>query len=193
LTLYLKYVLALMRPGHKVPSFTTVPPHAAKVGDLSHHNADQLGLIIEEGRRKLDQQSERFDRVRQTAQVILPLGVALLVVVGTELTRIQAERSTCLRAALYTGWGLSAALVLLSVLGSAAILVVRASFGSVLPTLLSQCEPEHLHQDLAEAYVSQTVAGEDTVNTRITLQWWSVFLLSVGGIVYGVIWAVRVL
>lgn len=162
-------------------------------GDLSHFLDDHLTLIIDEGRRKLDQQAHRFDRIRKTAQVVLLIGIALLVVVGSELSRINSECSSWLRYFLYAGWGISVALVLAGVLGSTAILVVQATFGTVLPTLVSQFEPSRLIRNVADAYVSQSVVGEDTINTRITLQWWSVFFMALGGMIFGVIWVVRVL
>ena len=193
LALYFEYAIALMRPGSRVRRFNTVRNKAAETGDLSHCNDENLKLIIEEGRRKLDQQSDRFDRIRQTAQVILPIGVALLVVVGSELSHIKTEHRNWLRGCLYGGWGISTTLVLSGVFGAAAILVVKATFGTVLPTLVSQLEPDRLSREVAEAYVSESVVGEDTINTRITIQWWSAFFLATGGILYGIIWAVRVL
>lgn len=191
--LYFEYILALMRPGRKVRCFKTIGGKAATTGDLSLYLDDHLTFIIDEGRRKLDQQAQRFDRIRKTAQVVLPIGIALLVVVGTELSRINGECSSWLHYFLYAGWGISIALVLAGVLGSAAILVVQATFGTVLPTLVSQIEPSRLIRDVADAYVSQSVIGEDTINTRITLQWWSVFFMALGGMIFGVIWVVRVL
>jgi hypothetical protein len=191
---YLSHVASLFRPGRSARQFSTISGPPAATGDLGSWGDEQLALIIEESRRKLDQQAARFDRVRQTAQVVLPTGIALLVVVGSELVRIRTERWDFTRSALYAGWGVAMGLVLLATLGAAAILVVKATFGTVLPTLLSQIdEPAEVTRELARSYVEQTVAGEDTVNTRLTLQWWSVAFLASGGIVFSILWAVRVL
>jgi uncharacterized membrane protein len=193
LAIYFEYIIALMRPGRKVRCFKTIGGDAAKTGDLSRYTEDQLKFIIDESRHRLDQQFQRFDRIRKTAQVVLPIGIALLVVVGSELSRINAACSSWLRNFLYVGWGTSVAMVLAGVLGSAAILVVQAIFGTVLPTLVSQIEPTNFIQVVANNYVSQSVVGEDTINTRITLQWWSVLFMALGGIIFGINWIVRVL
>lgn len=191
---YLSHVVSLFRPGRSARQFSTISGPPATTCDLSSWGDEQLALLIDESRRKLDQQSARFDRVRQTAQVVLPTGIALLVVVGSELVRIRTERCDVTRYILYAGWGVAMGLVLLATLGAAAILVVKATFGTVLPTLLSQSEePAGVRRELAQAYAEQMVAGEDTVNTRLTLQWWSVAFLASGGIVFSVLWVVRVL
>lgn len=192
LRVYMAHVVALFRPGKTPRGFSTMPGNASKVGDLSNWDDDALSILIDEGRRKLDHQAARFDRLRQTAQVVLPIGVALMVVVGSELARIQAEAASCKRYVLYGGWGLAMTLVLVGTLGSASILVTRATFGTVLPTLLSQQDPGHLRGTLAETYADQVATGEDTLNTRLTLQWWSVFFLILGGIVFVALWGVRV-
>lgn len=191
---YLSHVASLFRPGRSARQFATISGPPASTGDLGSWGDEQLALIIDESRRKLDQQAARFDRVRQTAQVVLPTGIALLVVVGSELVRIRTERCDFTRYALYAAWGVAMGLVLLATLGGAAILVVKATFGTVLPTLLSQSdEPAEVKRELARDYVEQTIVGEDTVNTRLTLQWWSVAFLASGGIVFSILWAIRVL
>lgn len=189
---YLAHIAALLVPGRNVKPFSTVRGEPSRTGDLSAWGEESLRLLIDEGRRKFDQQAARFDRIRQTAQVVLPIGVALLVVVGSELARIRPEVSDCKRYLLYVGWGLSMVAVLVGTLGSAAILVTKASFGTILPTLLTHQPSEDALRELAKSYVEQSVPGEDAVNTKLTLQWWSVFFVVLGGIIFGFLWLVRV-
>ena len=191
--LYFSYVLALVRPGKTLQTFDTMRGPASVVGDLSEWSPDQLRTLADEGRRRLDSQSERFDRIRQTAQVVLPTGVALLVVVGTELQRITHIKSDGHRYASYVGWTVAVFSVLIGTLGSASILVSKAVFGAVLPILLSQQDGKELDQQIAVSYTQQSIAGEDTVNTRLTLQWWSVTFIAIGGLTIATLWALRVL
>ena len=188
LGLYFSYVFALVRPGKTLRMFQTVSGPASQVGDLSNWSADQLRMLADEGRRRLDEQSERFDRIRQTSQVVLPTGVALLVVVGTQLERITHIKSDPHRFLSYAGWAVAMFFVLIGALGSASILVNKAVFGAILPTLLSQQEPSELDRQIAHGYTEAIVSGEDTVNTRLTLQWWSVTFVAVGGLVFAVLW-----
>jgi uncharacterized membrane protein len=193
LAVYFAHVRAVIQPGRKAPNFETVNAAPARVGESADWSDEHVELLIEEGRRKLDDQAARFDRIRQTAQVILPTGTALLVVAASELSRIQAESHVGLRRALYLGWFASVAAILAGILGAAAILVVRAAFGTVLPTLLSQCPSKDIKKTLASAYTEQVTAGENTLNTRLTLQWWSVLFVIAGGVAFCVLWAVRTL
>jgi hypothetical protein len=191
LGLYFEYLTAIVRPGKTLRTFATVPKELATVSDLDDWEPEQLQALADEGRARISAQNERFDRIRQTAQVVLPTGVGLLVVVGTELHRIVAVRSDFLRWALYIGWALSVSSVLLGTLGAGAILVTKAVFGSVFPTRLSQVKPSELEHQLARTYAEQSIVGEDTVNTRLTLQWWSVAFLAVGGLLFAVLWLIR--
>jgi hypothetical protein len=118
----------------------------------------------------------------------LPIGIALLVVVASTLRTIHAEKGTALRWAGYSFWVVALGCVLLGVLGSAALLAAKATFGSILPTLVTTMDPP-ITRDLARAYAAQFVIGEDTLNTRLTIQWWSVFFLAVGGIAFAALWA----
>ena len=189
--LYAEYLIAILRPGKTVRTFNTVPGKFAEVGDLTDWEPEQLKALADEGRARMASQSERFDRIRQTAQVVLPTGVGLLVVVGTELHRIVRVKNDALRAALYFGWTTAVTAVLLGTLGAASILVTKAVFGAVLPTLLSQADPKDMDECVARAYTEQSVVGEETVNTRLTLQWWSVAFLATGGLLFGALWLVR--
>jgi hypothetical protein len=189
--LYFGYVWALLVPGKTVRTFETLRGEPAAIGELGAWDDSNLQLLIEEGRLRFESQSNRFDRIRQTAQVVLPTGVALLVVVGTELHRIMKVGADEVRYGLYAGWAVAIALVLFGTLGSASILVTKAVFGSVLPTLISQQDPSKLRLELARSYADQSIVGEDSLNTRLTLQWWSVSFVALGGLLFSILWLFR--
>jgi hypothetical protein len=149
-------------------------------------------MLIEESHRTLDQQQAQFDRVRTTAQVVLPLAIALLVILGSELPSVMAEPSTRVRYGLYFAWGIGTALVVLAGLGAAATISVRSDFGTVFPPLVSQL-PSPILAEVAKAYAGQIAIGERTLGTRITVMRDAVALLAIGGTIHLVVWLVRVL
>ena len=187
LAVYFRFAFAVLRPGHAPRGFPASKNSALTVGDLDGWPDSDIDLLLDEGRRRLDAQAERFDRIRQTAQVVLPLATALAVVVGRTAAPIHARKAGCTEFTYLTVYGLSLGCLFMSVFGSAALLVVKATFGSVLPTLVSQGEPP-VAKALARAYAEQSVIGEHTINTRLTLQWWSVLFLVAGGVIYVVLW-----
>jgi hypothetical protein len=189
---YLDHVVALAIPGRRVRPHQVVPPEVAAVGTLDGWKDNDLDLLIEECRRSLDSQHTRFDRLRTTAQVVLPISVAVLVVLGSGLRRIVSEPSDTVRYAMYVVWAFGSGLVLLSALGAAATLSVRSDFGSVQPTLLSQLQPP-LRKQLAKAYTEQIMVGETTVGTRITVIRDSITLLALGGVLQVGLWLINVL
>jgi len=189
---YLDHVAALLVPGRKVKSHNVMPPKLAAVGNLSDWSNDDVVLLLDECRRTLDGQHQRFDRLRTTAQVLLPIAIALLVVIGADLRDVMGEPSSWLRYILYAAWGLGMGLVLMSGLGAAATLSVRSDFGTVLPTLVSQLTPP-VRPQVARAYAQQIAVGETTVATRITVIRDAVTLLALGGVSYVVLWFVLTL
>lgn len=185
---YLKFVLAIVRPGHQPTGFSLAPDGKLDVGDLKDWKGADVDALIEEGRRKLDAQAERFDRIRSTAQVVLSLSTGLMVIIGRTMIPIVAK-SGWEQAVYLAAWGAALGMVSLAGLGSAALLVVRATFGSILPSLLSQSTPP-VAKVLAIVYAEQVATGEHTINTRLTLQWWSVLFLTLGGALYMIVWIV---
>lgn len=188
---YLDHIAALAIPGRRVRPHQVVPSEIATVGDLDGWKDDDLELLIQECRRSLDSQHIRFDRLRATVQVVLPISIAVLVVFGSGLRRIVIEPTDTVRYAMYGVWALGSGLVLLSALGAAATLSVRSDFGSIQPTLLSQLQPP-LRKQLAKAYTGQVMVGETTVGTRITVIRDSITLLALGGVLQVGLWLVNV-
>lgn len=189
---YLDHVVSLLVPGRRVRSHDVVPPDVAQVGDLAGWTEAELDLLIEECRRALDQQHGRFDRMRTTAQVVLPLSTALLVVLGSQLHVLIAEPTTWVRYLMYGLWLLGTVLVLFAGLGAAATLSVRSEFGTVLPTRVSQLTSP-VRPKVAHAYAEQVVTGEITLGTRVTVIRDAVTLLAVGGSAHLILWLVLAL
>src|SRR4051794_22478212 len=90
-TVYVDHIASLVVPGRQVKEHAVVPANLAAVGELNDWADDELKLLIEECRRTLDGQHSRFDRLRTTAQVVLPISVALLLAVATRLSLVIAE------------------------------------------------------------------------------------------------------
>ena len=190
-SIYARHVLAVFVPGRRVQTHDVVPEDLARVGDLTGWSDDDMRLLIEECRRTLDQQQVQFDRVRTTAQVVLPLAIALLVVFGSELTGVIKEPSAILRYGSYLAWGIGTMLVVLAGLGAAATLSVRSEFGTVFPPLVSRLSSPIL-SDVTRAYAGQIATGERTVGTRIAVIRDAVTLLAIGGMIHLVIWVWRI-
>jgi len=188
---YLDHIIALAIPGRRVQPHQVVSPEIAAVGELDGWKDDDLDLLIEECRRSLESQHVRFDRLRATAQVVLPISIAVLVVFGSGLRRILSEPTDPVRYSMYTVWAFGSGLVLLSALGAAATLSVRSDFGSIQPTLLSQLQPP-LRKQLAKAYAGQVMIGETTLGTRITVIRDSISLLAFGGTLQLALWLINV-
>lgn len=184
---YLSHVRALLVPGSKVREHTAMSQEIATPGDIRGWTDEELKVFVEECRFTLADQSARFDQVRTTSQILLPLAFGLVFVFGTQLTDVLDAESCAARVALTTLWLVGVLVSLLAGLGAAAILSVRAQFGRVLPTLLSK-EAQPILLALAQGYANQTAIGETTVATRLTIVRDAVFLLTAGGCAQVVLW-----
>jgi hypothetical protein len=184
---YLSHVTALFRPGSTVREHIAMSKEMARAGDLEDWDDEELKLLIDECHFTLADQSARFDQVRTTSQILMPLAFALVALYGTQLTRLVDFSPLSTRLGLIVLWVTGCASSLLAGLGSAAILSVRARFGRVLPTLVSQSERPILRA-VAKGYVGQAATGENTVATRLTLVRDAVFLLTLGGSLQLVLW-----
>lgn len=187
---YADHMTALAHPGRPVATHRVASDDVSRVGSIDHWSDADLDLLIEEGRRTFDSQSERFDRIRTTAQVLLPTAIALLIVLGSEVDDIAAGGIHLPALLALAAWSLGTWLVLMGFLGTAAVLTVRSDFGMILPTLLSQ-ETEDIKRRLAAAYAEQAMVGEATVATRLTVIRDAVTLVALGGSLQLVLWFLR--
>lgn len=185
------HVLALFVPGRSVAVHAIATDEVAKVGDLEGWTDAELDVLIEEGRRTFAGQASRFDRIRSTAQILLPTATALLVVLGSELRTVRKVSTEWLRFTEYGVWALGTVLVLLGLLGAASVLTARATFGAMLPTLLSQKSPP-IKRVTAREYAGLVVVGEETVATRLTVIRDAVSLVIIGGLMHLALWIVSI-
>jgi hypothetical protein len=180
---YLHHILALLTPGRKAPQFDA---HNVAPGPIAAWSDEEKKLLIEEGRRQLDRQATDFNQVQSRAQIVLTTGIALAA--GWTAT-FSALLGGAVRAPL-TGWlflALSAPLILLTTLGAASIIVVRAEFGTIHTTLLSQGQPPVV-DSLADAYSRTVRVGGNTIATRLSILRYSVLFLLVAVLLTGIAW-----
>ncbi|GLL05099.1 hypothetical protein [Dactylosporangium matsuzakiense] len=181
---YLRFVLAVVSPGRPVPQFDahTMPP-----APIDAWSDDEKKLLIEEGRRQLDRQATDFGQLQTRAQILLTTGIAIAV--GWLATLSTVLNGTVRAAAV--AWLfliLSALMILLSTLGATSIIIVRAEFGIVHATLLSQSQPPILDH-LAAAYARTVRVGGNTIATRLSVLRYSVLCLLIASALTGVAWA----
>lgn len=182
--MYLRHVRGLLIPGITVSILRT---DAIEPGSLADWDDDALGIVVDEGRRQLDRQSERFDRVRSGAQLLFTTALALLVVLGASAQRVLDHDGLVLQSA----WVLGLVAVASGMLGAAAILTVKTEFGGIHTALLSHSGPEPL-RELAVAYTQQVSTGENTLNARVTVYRDAVWLVLVGALVQLIVWITAV-
>jgi hypothetical protein len=184
IAMYLRHVRGLLIPGITV---SIVETDTLEPESLDGWGDDALRIVVDEGRRQIDRQSERFDRVRSGAQFLFTTALALLVVLGASAHRVLDQEGVVLRVA----WMIGLVAVAGGTLGAAAILTVKAEFGSIHTALLSRSGPDPL-RDLAVAYTQQVRAGENTLNARVTVYRDAVWLVLVGALVQLIVWITAV-
>lgn len=178
---YLLYCLALLRPGVGVPVFEQP---AGFTGDLSALDPQNLTLVIEEGRRHLDRQVAALDRARGRAGTGLTVGLAALTALAG-LARAVWQGPI---AALVL-WAISAALIVLSIAGSAAVLTTQARLGAIHAAWLADSNPTAVL--LAGTYADQVGIGDATVAARVTILRDATLLLVLGAFSLTAAWVIQ--
>lgn len=184
---YFHHIFALLVPGSSPRQHAVVSKDVATPGKLIGWTDDELKLLIEECRFTLTDQSKRFDQVRTTSQILLPLAFGLAAIFGGELRGVLDTRGWWKLALLAVSWIIGCLACVLAGLGAAAVLSVRAEFGRIMPTLLSK-ERRPILAALANGYVRQVAVGETTVSTRLTIIRDAVALLTVGVLLQLLVW-----
>jgi hypothetical protein len=170
---YGRYIFLLFRPGVKAPVFPSDPN---KPGEVNGWSEQELTLVVEEGRRQSDRVSHDLEHVQARAQILLTTGIAILIGAAAG-TRAVVDHGGLW---LFLCWGLTILLVLASVFGATAILVVRADREVIHATVLSN-RPRPVLRELAAAYASSVTTRERTFATRLTLFRDAVLLLLLAG------------
>lgn len=158
--LYLVYCVALLHPGHTMPTFAEPEPHTRNVPPLSD---EELGLLTEEGRRQVDRQMADLDRIRNRAGALATVALALIAAVMGKFADVLDQHWV-----LIALWAASCAMAVFSVAGAASVLSARAVLGRTDTRLAAQ-GTRPMRASLAEAYVGTVSIGEETVRTFLTV------------------------
>jgi hypothetical protein len=184
--LYFGTVLQLLWPGYIAPTPDTYGK--LKPTDLEGWGDDQLLLILEEGRRQLAEFNDRFDGLRVRAQWLFTTILALLVFVSGQLEHLTNRHWT-----FFVAWFLGAILLVVALLGSAAVFLATAQLGSVDTVKLSAENPaEDLVALLARSYPKMVVISANTCRARFTILRDALWFLVLGVLVELVTWSVPV-
>lgn len=130
---------------------------------ISWDRQDQI-LLIEEGRRQIDEQRSSLENLRGRGQYLLTLDIALSGLYATLLTTSIPLTSVW----SFVVWFLGSVLLLLSTLGGTAVLVGSKTLGGVDAAKFSQSSSGQTAA-LADAYTASVGRGENTIATQITV------------------------
>lgn len=179
LALYFRHIWSVVAPSSDLQLPATYGDLVP--GDLNDWNEDGLHLMIEEGRRQLDSLASQFEQTRSRGQYLFTLGVALLVTASAGATRFNENFF------VFMIWSIGFLLLVVAVLGAAAIVVAPGQLGGVDSVLLSRTSADaDIARELAAAYPRAVVTSADSVRVRHSLLRDSVWFLVVGLIVTGV-------
>lgn len=178
--LYLYYVLAVLRPGVRVPTFGKPEQFTAS---LAAFTADEdLKILIEEGRRALDRQETDLERIRSRATTLLTIGLAEIAVLSALATRTLQHGPL-----VTTLWCSSGVTVILGIGGAASVLTSQARVGWVDPRQMASGTPP-LALAIAYEYLQSLGEGEETVRTRLTVLRDAVLLETLTALLLAVAW-----
>jgi hypothetical protein len=176
---FLLHIAALLRPGTKVPVFQA---HRIEPNDVSAWIDEELNLVIEEGRRQLDQQVLDLDRIRGRAQFMLTTALALSGGLFASAKPLVTDG-----LGTFTLWIGAVTMSTLAVLGAASLMTTRSEF-SVIDTALLTHQTPPITGALAAAYSRAVRVGANTVATRLTLYRDGAFCLLIGAALFAGAW-----
>ena len=136
-------------------------------GDVSNFDDDSLQLLIEDGRRQLDDQSDRFKHVCDRALALLTISLAVIGLMATSYPHVLRPSGTRGDVALGL-WSAGALFAVLGTLLTAAVAVARADFGAIDATVMSNLSPP-IKARLAGEFAKAVMVGETTLAARVTL------------------------
>lgn len=177
-SVYFWHVLGLVRPGRGVPSFTV---HRNMTGDLRDWGAADFDLLIEQGRAQIARQRTDLEQTRGRAQFLFTTGLGVSALAMAALPHVAASLLA------YAVWGLGLLVTLISMLGAAAIVVVRKDFRDIDTALVSLQNPP-VNVAVAKAYAASVSEGENTVATQVTNLRNAVAALLVSLVILGTAW-----
>jgi hypothetical protein len=159
-------------------------------GKLEHWSKQGLLTVIDEARRQLDAQSATLDRVLLRAQILLTTLLALAAIFATAASTVWTHRaSACLELVTRVALCSSGVLLLLALLGAAAIVTVTKRYEAISAAVLSRWARFDLRR-LAREYAESVGTGEQTGNAHITVFGTAVRLTVYGSILFATAWAI---
>jgi hypothetical protein len=157
------YILAMLLGGTARPE--NLNPNAP--GDISEFDEPSLTLLVEEGRRQIQEQMDRFKHVTDRAQVLLTVSIVLLGFLSATFQHAN-HASAWARVVALAVWSVAVSFALAGFAAAASVMVVPAEFEGIDTTRVSNWDPPILRR-LAAAYSKAVVVGETTVAARLTL------------------------
>lgn len=158
------FVLALLLGGRVTPT----PLNRNSPGPIATFNDADCKLLIEEGRRQLDSQADRFKHTTDRAQVLLTASLVVVAFVAGILHRVSQAGGRHGVFALAI-WAAGAAFTIVGLAAAASVIVVRADFDAIDTTVMSNWEDRPILQKLAGDYAKVVVLGETTIAARVTM------------------------
>ncbi len=156
------FLLALVFGGQVTPTLTN--PNSP--GEMDDYDVDDTQLIVDEGRRQLDNATSKFEHVQARAQTLLTVSLVALAFTTGGIARLADVSGPRFVIALVIATGAT----VLAVIGlglAAAVIVVRADFEQIDTTRISNLEPP-IRPAVARDYASSVRRGEITVAARVT-------------------------
>jgi hypothetical protein len=136
-------------------------------GNLAGWDDDSLRQLIDEGRRQIDRQAERFTHTTDRAQILLGIGL-VVIAFGTSLFS-DVRGTDGLVEVLASGlWLIGTGTAVCGTLGAGSVIVARAVFANVDSTHISTWSPPVLAQ-LARDYAQAVITGENTLAARVQM------------------------
>lgn len=128
------FLLALVLGGRVEPEL----PNPNEPGSIDNLSDDDARLLVEEGRRQLDSQQQRFTNVQARAQALLTIALAVLAFAANAIENVATSTGGFAVGVERLLTAIAMLLVLAGVGLAAAINVVRADFDQTDTTQISR-------------------------------------------------------
>lgn len=157
------FILGLVFGGPVKPTLTN--PNTPS--DMTSFDDADLQLVVDEGRRQLDNQTGAFQHVQGRAQSLLTVCLAVLAFATGAIGRLQRICGVRFVVALIV-FVLAVCLVIVGLALAAAVIVVRADFEQTDTTQVTGFKAPIL-RTVAADYANVVRIGEITVAARVTV------------------------
>lgn len=182
--LYPQFIHALFTGG------TVTLPASKPTGTLSGWEPGGLEAIVEVAKAQMESQLSSLDRTISRAQLLFTTVLALIALLVAAAPRVwDLDLGTVLVWAPRLVVVASAALLVLAMLGAAAVIAVRKEYERMNASVLSRW-PAYDAEQYAREYAECVEIGEHTTNAHLTVFGQAVRLTVYGALCLGVVWAV---